>query len=134
MTISGSFNADDVMDSFLLDAGLRRLVARVLRRRIFFRLRDFLDGAVFYGRNWKLTSASAPSVEVPKLEKVEFDKRDRMIVTGRALVRTSPDAPSIEQAFKVRCKIGTRANGRFIRLVEPELALVIECPKAWERK
>jgi len=71
-------------------------------------------------------------VEVPKLTKVEFDAQDRMILTGRALVRTSLDAPMVEQAFKVRCRIGTRGGGRYIRLVEPELALVIECPQSWE--
>lgn len=130
-TVTGSFTPEDIKASMLLDMGLRRLVARALRRRVRS-FRDLLDGAVFYGRRWNLASKSAPMVEVPELTSVEFDKEDRMILTGRAQVRTSPDAPFIENAFKVRTKIGTRNNGQSIRLVEPELAFVLECPKSWE--
>lgn len=72
-------------------------------------------------------------VEVPELTSVEFDGQDRMIITGRAQVRTSPDAPFIENSFKVRTKIGTRMDGHCIRLEEPELALVLECPKSFEK-
>ena len=35
-TINGSFNREDIINSFLLDAGLRRLVMRALRRRVGF--------------------------------------------------------------------------------------------------
>jgi EF-hand domain pair len=132
-TITGSFNREDMKSSFLLDAGLRRLVALALRRRVRF-FRDFIDGAVFYGRSWKDTSASAPVVEVPEVSDIEFDKQNRLIITGRAKIRTRKDAPKLDQAFKVRTKIGTRMDGQFIRLVEPELAFVLECPKSWERK
>lgn len=131
-TLIGSFNKDDVMESFLLDAGLRRLVARALRRRVRS-FRDLVDGAVFFGRDWNMASQRAPQVEVAKLTSIEFDLQDRMVITGRVRIRTSPDAPIIENAFKVRTKIGTRKDGQVIRLVEPELALVAECPKGWER-
>ena len=135
-TINGSFNREDIMNSFLLDAGLRRLVARALRLRVR-PFRDFIDGAVFYGRRWKESSgkaSSAPLVEIPELTDVEFDKQDRLIITGRAKVQTRKDAPQIEQAFKVRTKLGTRKDGRTIRLVEPELAFVLECPQSFEKK
>jgi len=131
-TLIGSFNKDDVTSSSLLDAGLRRLVARALRRRVRS-FRDLVDMAVFYGRDWNMASKRAPQVEVAKLTLVEFDAQDRMVITGRVRIRTSPDAPIIENAFKVRTKIGTRKGGQVIRLVEPELALVAECPKGWER-
>ena len=75
-----------------------------------------------------------PSVNVPKLTNVEFDSENRLIITGRARVQSNKDAPVIENAFKVRTKIGTRKGGKVIRLVEPELALVLECPKAFEEK
>jgi hypothetical protein len=130
-TLIGSFNKDDVMESSMLDAGLRRLVARALRRRVRS-FRDLVDGAVFYGRDWNMASQRAPQVEVAKLTSVEFDDQDRMVITGRVRIRTSPEAPEIENAFKVRTKIGTRKDGHIIRLVEPELALVVECPKGWE--
>ena len=133
MTVSGSFNANDIMESFLLNDGLKRLVARALRRRVRG-FRDLVDGAVFYGRSWNMASKSAPVVEVLALTSIEFDKRDRAIISGRVRIQSSPDAPFIENAFKLRTKIGTRMNGQVIRLKEPELALVIECPKAWERK
>eukprot|EP00529_Nitzschia_sp_RCC80_P003770 CAMPEP_0113452188 /NCGR_PEP_ID=MMETSP0014_2-20120614/6720_1 /TAXON_ID=2857 /ORGANISM="Nitzschia sp." /LENGTH=1063 /DNA_ID=CAMNT_0000343557 /DNA_START=175 /DNA_END=3362 /DNA_ORIENTATION=- /assembly_acc=CAM_ASM_000159 len=130
-TITASFSREDVMGSFLLDAGLRRLVARALRVRVRA-FRDGVDGALFFGRRWKMTSETAPVVDVLGLSNVEFDSRDRMIITGRARIRTSPDAPTVTQTFKLRAKIGTRKNGQVIRLVEPELAFVFECPKALE--
>jgi len=132
MTCKGSFSKEDILESGLLDDGLRRLVARALRRRVRS-LRDLLDGAVFNGRTWNMASKQAPVVEVPKLTNIEFDSQDRMIITGRAKIRTSPDQPFVENSFKLRTKLGTRENGRYIRLEEPELALVLECPKAWER-
>mmetsp|Transcript_957 Transcript_957/g.2288 ORF Transcript_957/g.2288 Transcript_957/m.2288 type:complete len:994 (+) Transcript_957:1-2982(+) len=132
-TITASFNREDILDSFVLDAGLRRLVARALSRRVRG-VRDFLDGAVFYGRTWKLFEQSSPLVEVPKLQDVQFDKRDRLIITGRAKIKASPDAPSIENGFKLRTKIGTRDNGRIIGLLEPEIAIFAECPKEIEEK
>jgi hypothetical protein len=117
----------------LLDDGLRRLVARALRRRVRS-IRDLVDGAVFYGRTWNMASKEAPLVEVPKLTNIEFDHKDRLIITGKAIVRTSPDQPFVENSFKLRTKLGTRENGQYIRLEEPELALIIECPKNMERK
>lgn len=132
VTVRGSFTADDVADSVLLDTGLRLLVARVLRRRVRS-WRDLADGAVFYGRTWTAASSAAPRVEVPRLESIEFDDRDRAVVGGRFLLQTSPDAPTVENAFKLRFRLGTRAGGRVIRLRDPELALVLECPRAWER-
>jgi Ca2+-binding EF-hand superfamily protein len=132
-TFKGSFSKEDILESGLLDDGLRRLVARALRRRVRS-LRDLLDGAVFYGRTWNTASKQAPVVEVQKLTNIEFDSQDRMIITGRAKIRTSPDQPSVENSFKLRTRLGTRENGRYIRLEDPELALVLECPKAWERK
>ncbi len=133
MTITASFNRDDILESALLDDGLRRLVARALRRRVRS-FRDLLDGAVFYGRTWNMASKQAPVVEVPKLTNVEFDKKDRLIITGRAKVRASPDQPFVENSFKLRTKLGTRENGQYIRLEEPELALMLECPKTIEKK
>ena len=132
-TVNGSFNKDDVMGSNLLDLGLRRLVARALRLRVRS-FRDVLDGAVFVGRSWNMASKMAPVVEVPRLTNVEFDSNDRLVMTGIARVQTSPDLPVVENAFKVRTRLGTGRNGRTIRLDQPELALVLECPKAWERK
>lgn len=131
--VKGSFNDQDVLQSFLVNKGLRLLAARAIRRRVRS-FRDITDGAFFFGRSWNMASVQAPVVEVPQITQVEFDKRNRLIVTGRAKVRTSPEAPEIEQAFKLRTKLGTRKNGQAIRLEQPELALVIECPRAWERK
>jgi hypothetical protein len=131
MTVTGSFSATDIMDSSLLDAGLSRLVAMVLRRRMRS-FRDLVDLAILKGRDWKMASATAPVTQVTELSSVEFDDQNRMIITGRAKIRTRPGAPTIEQAFKVRVRAGTRAGGRFIRLVEPELAFVLECPKQIE--
>merc|ERR1719223_709084 len=133
VTMTGSFNREDMMESLLLDDGLRRLVARALKRRVRS-LRDLLDGAVFYGRSWNMASKQAPVVEVPKLTNIEFDnKKNKLIITGKAKIRASPDQPFVEQSFKLRTKLGTREGGQYIRLEEPELALVLECPKAWER-
>jgi CRISPR/Cas system CSM-associated protein Csm2 small subunit len=132
-TVNGSFSRDDIMNSFLLDAGLRRLVARALRRRVRS-FRDIIDGAVFYGRSWNMASAHAPVVEVPEVTNIEFDDDNRLIITGIARVQTRSDAPQIENAFKVRTRIGTRKEGRTIKLIEPELAFVIECPKSIEQK
>ena len=135
-TITGSFNRNDILNSHLLDAGLRRLVMRALRRRVGF-LRDALEGAMFKGRSWKTfgdETGGGPQVEIPELTNVEFDENDKLIITGRARVQTSPDAAVINQSFKVRTSIGTRKDGRFIRLEEPELALVLECPESWEKK
>ena len=121
------------MDSFLLNRGLRLLVARVLRRQVRS-FRDLVDGAVFFGRTWNMNSKSAPVVEEPIISNIEFDEKDRAIISGRVAVQSSPDTPFIENAFKLRTRIGTRENGQVIRLKNPELALVVECPKAWERK
>jgi len=131
--IAGSFNERDFMNSSLLEAGLQRLVARALRRRVRD-LRDVIDGAVFFGRTWNMASREAPQVAFPEIENVEFDSKDRLIITGRAKIRSYPGSPEIENSFKLRTKLATSENGRFVRLHEPEIALVMECPKAWERK
>lgn len=60
---------------------------------------------------------------MPKLQDVQFDARNRLIITGRARIKAAPDAPSIENGFKLRTKIGTRANGRIIGLLQPEIAV-----------
>ena len=133
VTIEGSFNRDDIMTSPLLEDALSRLISMVLRRRVRS-VRDTLDLAVLFGRGYKLTSKNAPFTQITDLTNVEFDSKNRLIMTGRAKVRTRPGAPTIEQGFKVRAKLGTRKNGRFIRLEEPELAFVVECPKQLEDK
>ena len=131
-TITGSFNREDIMNSILLDMGLRRLVMRVVRKRVGS-VRDILEGAMFKGRSWKTFGGEGgPKVEITELTNVEFDEDDKLIVTGRARVRTRPEAAVFEQAFKVRTSIGTLNSGHNIRLEEPELALVVECPKEWE--
>lgn len=132
-TVTGSFNQDDIMTSHLLDAALRRLVAQALKRRVRS-IRDFIDGAIFHGRSWKMSSKTAPSVQVLELTNVEFDDQNKLILTGRVRVQARQELPFIENSFKLRTKLGTRRDGRFIRLVEPELALVLECPKAFEEK
>ena len=129
-TIRGSFTREDVMGSFLLDAGLRLLVARAIRVRLRS-FRDLVDGAYFFGRKWKLKSKSAPVVQVLGLSNVEFSG-EKVVLTGRARIRTSPDAPVVTNTFKVRTKFGTGNNGQIIGLREPELAFVFECPQAWE--
>jgi hypothetical protein len=120
------------LGSFLIDAALRRLVARVLRVRVRS-YRDLTEGALFKGRQWKMTSKAAPVVEVLGLSNVVFDSKDKMVITGRARIRADPDAPIVTSTFKLRTKIGTRKNGQVIKLKEPELAFVFECPKALER-
>lgn len=129
-TVRGSFTREDVMGSFLLDAGLRLLVARAIRVRVRS-FRDVVDGAYFFGRQWKMASKTAPVVQVLGLSNIEFSG-EKMILTGRARIRTSPDAPVVTNTFKVRTKIGTGNNGHTIGLREPELAFVFECPQAWE--
>lgn len=133
-TMTASFDKDDIMDSGLLDVGLRRLVARALSRRVRG-IRDLLDGAVFYGRTWKNVEQAAPQVEVAKLEDVQFDKRNRLIITGRAKITEALgySHEPIEQGFKLRTKIGTRADGRIIGLLQPEIAIFAECPKDLEK-
>ena len=133
VTVNGSFNRGDIMESNLLDAGLRQLVGRALRRRVGS-IRDVIEGSLFKGRSWKLISGTGPVVRVPKLTNVEFDAKNRLIITGRALVQSRPDGPVIENGFKLRTKIGTSNGGQSIRLVEPELALVLECPASLETK
>ena len=132
-TLTCSFNRDDIMESILLDSGLRRLVARALSRRVRG-VRDLLDGAVFYGRTWKTLEQNAPLVEIAKLENVQFDNRNRLIITGRAKIKEALGYKHdpIEQGFKVRTKIGTRSYGRIIGLLEPEIAIFFECPKEFE--
>jgi hypothetical protein len=39
----------------------------------------------------------------------------------------------IENGFKIRTRLGTNGSGRYIKLKDPELAIVIECPRAWEK-
>ena len=121
------------MKSTLLDAGLRQLVSFALRVRVRS-LRDLADGAVFYGRKWKRDSSKAPQVQCTELISVEIDDKDRAIITGRAKVRASEDAPLIENSFKLRTKVATPRNGRAIKLSEPEIAIVLECPTDWEQK
>eukprot|EP00532_Pseudo-nitzschia_australis_P009078 CAMPEP_0168172088 /NCGR_PEP_ID=MMETSP0139_2-20121125/5052_1 /TAXON_ID=44445 /ORGANISM="Pseudo-nitzschia australis, Strain 10249 10 AB" /LENGTH=964 /DNA_ID=CAMNT_0008089685 /DNA_START=123 /DNA_END=3017 /DNA_ORIENTATION=- len=131
-TVTASFSPEDVMGSFLLDAALGRLVARALRVRVRS-YRDLVEGALFVGRQWKMESKAAPVVEVLGLSSVEFDSGEKLIVTGRAKIRADPDAPIVTSTFKLRTKLGTRKNGQVIKLKEPELAFVFECPKALER-
>mmetsp|Transcript_102585 Transcript_102585/g.208907 ORF Transcript_102585/g.208907 Transcript_102585/m.208907 type:complete len:953 (+) Transcript_102585:13-2871(+) len=130
-TVTASFSPDD-FSAFLLDAALRRLVARALRVRVRS-YRDLVEGALFVGRRWKMTCKTAPVVEVLELSKVEFDSKGKLIITGKARIRADPDAPVVTSTFKVRTKIGTRKNGQVIKLKEPELAFVFECPKTLER-
>jgi hypothetical protein len=133
VTVNGSFSADDIMKSSLLDAGLRQLVSFALRVRVRS-FRDMVDGAVFYGRQWKRGSEMAPLVQCTELTSVEIDKYDRIIITGRAKVRASKDAPIIDNSFKLRTKVATPRNGKAIKLSEPEIAIVLECPQQWEEK
>lgn len=132
MTLTGSFNREDILNSALLDAGLRRLVMRALRKRVGF-LRDFTEGSMFRGRSWKTFGGEGgPVVEIPRLSNVEFEN-DKLIITGSTRIKTTPLSSVFEQKFKLRTSIGSRRNGRFVRLEEPELALVIECPESWEK-
>ena len=41
--------------------------------------------------------------------------------------------PYIETAFKMHTRIGTRLDGRVIRLKQPEIVLSVECPEILER-
>ena len=134
-TVTASWDRDDIMNSFLIDSGLRRLVARALSRRVRG-LRDLFDGAVFYGRTWKLFAQNAPLVEVPKLDNVEFDNRNRLIITGRAIIKDalSLKTEPVEQGFKLRTKIGTRNDGRIIGLLRPEIAIFAQCPEGVEKR
>lgn len=132
VTATGSFSPDDIMKSTLLDFGLRQLVSFALRLRVRS-IRDGMDGAVFYGRKWKRGNANAPLVECTKLISIEIDDKDRAIITGRAKVRAATDAPVIENSFKLRTRIATPRNGRAIKLSEPEIAIVLECPASWEK-
>jgi hypothetical protein len=110
------------------------LVARALNRRVRG-IRDLLDGAFFYGRTWKLNKQDAPLVEVSKLTDVHFDKRDRLVVTGRAKIQEALGYKHkpIEQGFKLRCRVGTRDDGRIIGLQQLEIAIFFECNREWER-
>jgi len=132
MTVTASLNRKDILESLLIDDGLRRLVARALRRRVRG-VRDLVDGAVFFGRTWNGASKIAPMVEVPNILNIEFDKSDRLIITGRAKFQASPDQPIVENSFKLRTTVGTLEHGQKIYLKQPELALIVECPNAWER-
>jgi len=80
-----------------------------------------------------MASVKAPLVELQEITDIEFDSKDRAIITGRARIRASPDQPVIENSFKLRTKLGTNNDGQIIGLSEPELALVLECPKVMER-
>jgi len=131
-TFTVSFDKNDMLQSGLLMDGLSRLVTRALRRRVRS-VRDLVDGAVFYGRTWNMASKKAPLVELQEITDIEFDSKNRAIITGRARIRASPDQPVIENSFKLRTKLGTRDDGQVIGLSEPELALVLECPKVLER-
>jgi hypothetical protein len=112
--------------------GLRLLVERVLKKRIR-PIRDFVDGAVFYGRKWYQREKAAPLTEVVELSDIEWTKDNKFIFTGRVRVRASPDAPTIENSFKLRARLGTWGGGKYIGIIDPELALVVECPSSWER-
>ncbi len=92
--------------------------------------RDVVDGAYFFGRQWKMTSKTAPvipkqhrSSQVLGLSNIEFSG-EKMILTGRERIRTSPDAPVVTNTFKIRAKIGTGNSGHTIGLREPELVFV----------
>merc|ERR1712134_206047 len=80
-----------------------------------------------------MTCKTAPVVEVLELSNVEFDSRDKLVLTGKARIRADPDAPAVSSTFKLRTKVGTRKNGQVIKLKEPELAFVFECPKFLEK-
>jgi len=131
-TVTASFSREDVMGSFLLDDALKRLIARTLRVRVRS-YRDLTEGALFVGRRWMMNTKTAPVVEVLELCNVEFDSRDKMIITGRARIRADPDASIVTSTFKLRTSVGTRKNGQVIKLKEMELAFVFECPKSLER-
>jgi len=132
MTANAAFSREDILTSTLLNTGLRLLVERVLKKRIR-PFRDFVDGAVFYGRKWYQREKAAPLTEVVELSHIEWTKDNKFIFTGRVRVRASPEAPTIENSFKLRARLGTWDGGKYIGIIDPELALIIECPSAWER-
>jgi len=132
MTVNAQFSREDILRSTLLNTGLRLLVERVLKKRVR-PIRDFVDGAVFYGRKWNMASKAAPLTEVVELSDIEWTKDNKFIFTGRVRVRASPESPTIENSFKLRARIGTWDGGKYIGIIDPELALILECPKAWER-
>jgi len=132
MTANAAFSREDILTSTLLDTGLRLLVERVLKKRIR-PLRDFVDGAVFYGRKWYQREKKAPLTEVVELSDIEWTKDNKFIFTGRVRLRASPEAPTIENSFKLRARLGTWDGGKYIGIIDPELALILECPSAWER-
>lgn len=119
------------MKSSLVDAGLRQLVSFVLRRRVRS-FRDLIDGAVFYGREWKRDSDVAPKADCTELTSVEFDDQDRLVITGRANLRAGIDAPVVDNSFKLRARVAAKHGGHAIKLTEPEIAIIIECPKQIE--
>jgi len=67
-----------------------------------------------------------------KLTDIKIDKQNRLVITGRARIRPSPEAPTVENGFKIRTKVGTRNDGQVIRLTDTEIAVSIECPKRVE--
>ena len=58
------------MESLLVDMGLQRLVVRALRR-CMGSVREIMDGALFYGRSWTMTSGTAPMIEVLRLTQTD---------------------------------------------------------------
>jgi len=82
MTVNAQFSREDILRSTLLNTGLRLLVERVLKKRVR-PIRDFVDGAVFYGRKWNMASKAAPLTEVVELSDIEWTKDNKFIFTGR---------------------------------------------------
>ena len=119
----------NLMNSFVINVGLRRLVARALCRRVRG-IRNLLNGAVFNGRTWKLLEQDAPLAEVPKLQDIQFDQENRLIITERARIKAAPDSPCIENGL-LQAKICPRGNGRIICLLEPDIALLFGKGFAW---
>ena len=118
VNVEGSFSRYDMLNSFLLDAGLRRLVARALRVRVRT-VRDLADGAIMAGRTWNLNTPDAPLVEVEKLDNVEFDEFNRAIITGRAKVsegiRLGGGKGGERKIFKERAEILSQSRGSSMR-------------------
>ena len=128
--VRASFTAEDILSSPLISNGLRNLVSLILRKRAYG-IRDFADGALFFGRRWKQEDKEAPRI-VSELTKVRFDANNRLVVGGLAKVSAGGEGSAmVDQAFELRCKIATRDKGRFIYLADAEIALVLQCPKAW---
>ena len=132
VSVAGSFNRADILTSPLLQSGLKRLVARAFKVRVRS-VRDFLDGAVWFGRTWELNAPDAPSVVIPEFDDIEFDDNNNIVLSGRFIARDRPENPTIENAFKLRTKIGTRKDGQIIGLENPEIAIVVECPSKWAK-